>query len=412
MTVERVCRSGRKNDDNFLLNRFLDELPIPKSIMDQASGSKRPRLQTSRKQAEGNPISDLGVPRLTDTANITETPNQTETPNPTDTPIVTETPNTPQRTVSFPALPPSSPTSLRSGRVGRSMTYKEPNFLPQLEMRGIFETEDSPLQWKKVIRTLNKKAQDLQPLSATAIEAFDKCLEAPGNEASIQGIIVVTLVDLHRVMRSPNTHGGLQCQFGAENPLPVLQGMAPNAVRLAVPWPDVVIGLRRSAFQQYLTSLIDMESIAAPLICTREIIFPCFTVEVKGEAGGIDARNQNRNNAAHMLRNLRQLYCKCFDEAQTEKQFDNTVRVITATVTRTMVTFYGHWTFQKEGEVYTHSKHVMSKSIQRISEKEWNKVYSVFQNAISYVVETTKKLVLEGLQSIKDGEPAAKRRCT
>lgn len=80
--------------------------------------------------------------------------------------------------------------------------------------------------------------------------------------------VCITLVNLHNIMRSPTTKDGLQCQFKTENCLQVLPGMVNNAARLAVTWPDVVIGFRRSSFQEYIESLVDLASTAAPIICT------------------------------------------------------------------------------------------------------------------------------------------------
>lgn len=96
----------------------------------------------------------------------------------------------------------------------------------------------------------------------------------------------------------------------------------------------------------------------------------------------MDARSQNRNNAAHILRNLPLLCCQARNEAHTEKHFDNRVWVITATVTRAMVSFSGHWTFKKEGQFYTHSKHIKPANIYRISDKEWNDLHDFFHNLI------------------------------
>lgn len=85
--------------------------------------------------------------------------------------------------------------------------------------------QECPLEWKKILRIPKKNRLGFQPLDEDTIETFDRCLQSPGNEPSIQGVIVITLVNLHNIMRSPTTHGGLQCQFNAENPLPMLPGM-------------------------------------------------------------------------------------------------------------------------------------------------------------------------------------------
>lgn len=132
-----------------------------------------------------------------------------------------------------------------------SLTYKEPKFVSQLKFRGFMETGISSRVEEDPPNT-QEETLGFQPLDEDTIETFNQCLEPPENEPSIQGVIVITLVNLHNIMRSPTTHGGLKCQFNAESSFPVILGMVEIAARLTVPWPNAVIGLRRSSFQEYM----------------------------------------------------------------------------------------------------------------------------------------------------------------
>ncbi|KAJ5492242.1 hypothetical protein N7453_010339 [Penicillium expansum] len=86
--------------------------------------------------------------------------------------------------------------------------------------------------------------------------------------------------------------------------------------------------------QDYTAVLYELGTIAAPLDWMHSTIFPFFTLEVRGDSGGADAQIQNRNNAANMLNNLRQLTTRARGKEYAQQSFDSVVRVLLATVTQ------------------------------------------------------------------------------
>lgn len=72
------------------------------------------------------------------------------------------------------------------------------------------------------------------------------------------------------------------------------------------------------------------------------MMFPIFALGVKGEGGQLEVKAQNKNNVAHMLRNLRSLSCRANGEEVTCRVFDEAVRAFAVTINLTMVTIWGH----------------------------------------------------------------------
>jgi hypothetical protein len=144
---------------------------------------------------------------------------------------------------------------------------------------------------------------------------------------------------------------------------------------------------------------------ASPIGCAPDIIFPCFTIEVKGDPGANDARMQNQNNAAHMLRHLRGLSSLAQGKEYTQQTFDDVVRVLTATVTAHVITISAHWTVEKSNDVFYYSHLIKSIAAEGLTSKEWNNVSRLLRNAINFVVNKTRAQVESNLKSIKDGTP-------
>jgi hypothetical protein len=314
--------------------------------------------------------------------------------------------------VSFALLPPpKSPGSAKSGRsVKTTVIYKDSNFTTELEARGVFESEEPPSELDIILNMLKRKSPGLQNLNDEVTETFNQCLTVPGSEPTIQAVIVPNLVHIYGIIRHKTTHAAFQTQFAGECVLPLLHGADDDTSKVAPPWPDLTVGLRRSFFRDYILVLRQLGSIAAPIICAPQILFPCFTLEVKGGSGASDARSQNLNNAAHMLRHLRLLSCRARGEKYTEESFDGVVRVLSATVTQNSVTISSHWTILKSGDVYTCSHLVKSALIEGITNEQWNEISRWLQNAIKYIVEKTRRQVEDNLECIQDSGSSRKRR--
>ncbi|KAJ9488868.1 hypothetical protein VN97_g4420 [Penicillium thymicola] len=248
---------------------------------------------------------------------------------------------------------------------------------------------------------LKRNLPGLQSLDELTTETFENCRIVPGNEPTIQTVIVPGLINLHGIIRDKTTHAAVGAQFVAECVLPLRPEADDDSTKITSPYPDLVVGLRRTLFQDYCIVLRQLDTITAPIICTPAIVFPCFTVEVKGESGASDARNQNYNNAAHMLRHLRLLSCQARGEQYTQESFDGVVRVLSATVTQYMVTISGHWTVLKSGHVYTYSYLLKSASIEHITNKQWNEVSRYLQNGTIYIIQKTRQQVEDNLKCIQ-----------
>lgn len=362
--------------DNYILERFLTEIPMPKpEAMDQFNQNKRPRLGSPDQAADYDEEPVLRLPK---------------------------SPTTP-KTVSFPStLPPESPGSARSARSIKSIAYKDGGFVTELEVRGVVMTNsERPSDWEKITKMIQKPSKGLRSLDKEAIETLNECLAMPSNEATIQAVVVGILLDIHQIFRSQLTYAIFQGQFSSESILPTLPGTKEGSLKLAPPWPDLTIGLRRSHFQDYIVVLHNLGALVSPIPSARGLIFPFFTLEVKGEGGQLEAETQNKNNVAHMLRNLRSLSCRARGEQVTFQVFDETVRSFTVTVNRTMVTIWGHWTRAKSGHTYIHSACLKSTSIQGIDNADWQSLHLELHNTISYVMETTNNQVSADLAAIE-----------
>ena len=358
--------------DNYILERFLTEIPIPKpGAMTQPSPSKRPRLGSSD-QDEGAVFG------------------------PSKSPIT-------PKTVLFPSvLAPESPGSAKSACSGKSVKYKDSSFATELQVRGVIMTRDEerPTNWAKLTSILKKPAKNIPVLEKGTIETLNECLAMPGNESTIQAVVVGTLVGINRIFQSRLAYAVFQEQFSSELPLPTLPGIREGITKLASPWPDLTIGLRRKQFEDYDVVLHNLGAIVAPIPCVFGMVFPCFTLEVKGEDSQLDAETQNKNNAAHMLRNLRSLSCRANGEEETCRVLDDQVRAFTATVSRVTVTIWGHWTRAKAGHTYIHSACLQSASLQAIDNNSWQAIHRELVNAISCILETTKCQVTADLAAI------------
>ncbi|CAI7675128.1 unnamed protein product [Penicillium palitans] len=343
---------------DFLLTRFLDNINIP-STMEEDSRSKKSPLRLAKNTTTQDPDAPFTIPS-------------------------------------------------RSSKT--TFTYKDRNFITELEVRGVVESEEAPSDLDGIVKMLKRNSPGLQSLDELTTETFENCRIVPGNEPTIQIVIVPGLINLYGIIRDNTTHAAVEAQFVAECVLPLLPEADDDGTKITPPDPDLVVGLRRTLFQDYYVVLRQLDTIAAPITCTPAIVFPCFTVEVKGGSGASDARNQNCNNAAHMLRHLRLLSCQARGEQYTQESFDGVVRVLSATVTQDKVTISGHWTISKSGHVYTYSYLLKSASIEDITNKQWNEVSRYLQNGIKYIIQKTRQQVEDNLKYIKDSGSSRKRR--
>ncbi|KAJ5817109.1 hypothetical protein N7447_009342 [Penicillium robsamsonii] len=349
-----------ENQDNFLLARFIHELELPVNI-DEASMS------------------------------ATATPPSIKQSN---------TPNFPS--VTFQSSLTSSPGPARSTSKAASTTYKRRNYTLELAVRGIHESEDSPEGLDDLVKRLQGKSDNFDPLTTEETEAFQESLLVPGNEPTIQALIVPPLLNLAALVRSPLTHVAVVAQFLTDCSIPLHRDM-PMCSKIPTPWPDFTIGLRRQSLHRYNAHLYELADIAAPINCTSDIVFPCFTVEIKGEDGGLDAINQNRHNAAIMLQNFRRLSIRARGDQDTKTIFDGVPRIISATVMRNHITISVHWTVcLKSGDIMFKSLLIKLFDLLRVTHEEWNNAASFLRSAIEFTIERANQQVQDDLEKLQN----------
>ncbi|KAJ5582613.1 hypothetical protein N7535_001233 [Penicillium sp. DV-2018c] len=131
-----------------------------------------------------------------------------------DTPFAV--PSTPKRgSMSFaPLPPPTSPGSAKSSRSSETtFAYKDRNFIIELEVRGVFESEEAPSDLASIVKMLKRKSPGLQSLDELTTETFDNCRIVPGNEPTIQTVIVPGLINLHGIIRNNTTHAAIEAKL-------------------------------------------------------------------------------------------------------------------------------------------------------------------------------------------------------
>ncbi|KAJ5811119.1 hypothetical protein N7447_010635 [Penicillium robsamsonii] len=263
---------GYKAEENFVLPRFLDSIAMPDVPTYPAMSEQSSSRRTSRR-----PPSD------------------------------STTPDRPAFSFALPPQPKSPGGSTRSGYSNTTaITHKSPDYTIELQMRGVIEAENVPPEFDSIRKALQRKSPGLNALDKDTVDGFNQLLVGPNNEATIQAVIVPNLIDQIGIVRNPQTYAINQAQFVAEGVLPPLfQGE--EITKIPSPCPGLTIGLWRASFCDYIVVLHKLGTMASPIGCAPDIIFPCFTIEVKGDSGANDARMRNQNNAAHMLRHLRDL---------------------------------------------------------------------------------------------------------
>ncbi|KAJ5130042.1 uncharacterized protein N7515_006081 [Penicillium bovifimosum] len=318
------------------------------------------------------------------------------------------TPATPERpSVTFAnPLQPQSPGSVGSAKSGASnVTYKSRIYPVELEMRGIIESKDSPPWLDRMTKVLERR-KGTTALHADTIASFLECLRVPGNEATIQTVVVPPLMKLAVIMTNPSTHAAVEAQFVSECrlPLPSSDAQGISIKNIPPPYPDITVGLRRENFYRYKLALYDLGDVAAPISCTTDMLFPCFTLEVKGDVGYTDAQHQNRHNAAVMLFHLRQLSTRARGEEVTRQSFDNAARVLSAIVSQGSITISAHWTTSSQGSDNISFLSHLLKSIDTsvLTHEQWNEVSRWLQNAVNFVVKETQEQLERDLRSIND----------
>ncbi|KAJ5213541.1 hypothetical protein N7449_000710 [Penicillium cf. viridicatum] len=317
------------------------------------------------------------------------------------------TPITPERqTVSFAnVLHTQSPGSAKSGRSTSSVTYKSRMYFSELEARGILESDEPPTEYETIINILEDRNKGRQALSPDTSDMFDQCLLVPGNEATIQTAIVPSLINLCGIILDSKTHTAVEAQFVSQCVIPLKfqpRNKSPN--KIPSPHPDLTVGLRREIFRIYQAAFYELDAIAAPVNCAPSILFPCFSLEVKGDSGGADASTKNRNNAANMLYNLRQLATQAGGNEHAQQSFDGVVRVLSATVTQQSITISAHWTvFSEETkDLSFYSYQLKYIDIKHLTNSQWNDVSTWLQNAIEFVVQRTQDQVESDLKCLND----------
>ncbi|KUM61276.1 hypothetical protein ACN42_g5844 [Penicillium freii] len=103
-----------------------------------------------------------------------------------------------------------------------TFTYKDRNFITELEVRGVVESGEAPSDLDGIVKILNRNSPGLQSLDELTTETSENYRIVPGNEPTIQTVIVPGLINLHGIIRDNTTHAAVEAQFVAECVLPLL----------------------------------------------------------------------------------------------------------------------------------------------------------------------------------------------
>lgn len=106
-----------------------------------------------------------------------------------------------------------------------SITYTSRTYEEELEARGIRESDESLEELDDFLKRLQAKRDDSEPLTTEETEAFGNILQVPGNEPTIQALIVPTLLNLVALVRSPLTVVDVGAQSVTDCSIPLHRDM-------------------------------------------------------------------------------------------------------------------------------------------------------------------------------------------
>ncbi|PYH29323.1 uncharacterized protein BO87DRAFT_319954, partial [Aspergillus neoniger CBS 115656] len=163
---------------------------------------------------------------------------------------------------------------------------------------------------------------------------------------------------------------------------------------LSIPDPDIVVGYNwksiRGNHKIAFDELPDSLKFAFPIVVDGHFAFPFSSVEMR-----IDAKQGplwNLQLAALMLPGLRYFYQKAYGKNDGADKFDGKVRVLMATISRSDVNVFGHWTNSDLGDPNVTHEHFL---IKKWHFEEMEELY-----VARHGLETLCKWIAPGLQEL------------
>jgi hypothetical protein len=212
-------------------------------------------------------------------------------------------------------------------------------FEPELNLRGIYFADDDgkyPSNINDVKSAVFAARGSPDPDEVDAKNFRKRIRKAPNESATVQSILP-KIVPLEALMDS-DTDSTAPEQLWNRRAL-LRPDLKPA---LTTPKPDRTIGWAPEVFP-YPNTARALKDYAFPVAQNAKLIWPLFTVEVKGDGGNLKvAKLQNLHNGAVMLSNLFQLR----QASGNEKDFFGKVHVMSVELTTESVNLSCYWAIQ------------------------------------------------------------------
>lgn len=170
--------------------------------------------------------------------------------------------------------------------------------------------------------------------------------------------------------------------------------------QIIAPCPDITVGLNTSTIN-HAAAIRSLEPYACPVIEDSFILFPVFTLEVRGIPHGMFyPRLQNLYNGAVMLRNLRELHSTARGEESCAKDFDHKVFVLTTSISVDTFEINIHFT-EVEGGVLTFKSAMMGVWLTQ-SPEGMPKMITNVRNAIDKAIYSNQGWIMQDLRCISE----------
>ncbi|OJJ80901.1 uncharacterized protein ASPGLDRAFT_800090 [Aspergillus glaucus CBS 516.65] len=218
-----------------------------------------------------------------------------------------------------------------------------------------------------------------------------------GTRAAWWSELCLNIVRFRKLLRNKEVGAIANAQW-ADIPLAAPWGWMPR--QIPAPCPDITVGLNTSTVN-YAAEIRSLEPYACPVIKDSFILFPVFTLKVRGIPHGMFyPRSQNLYNGAVMLRNLRELHSTARGEESCVKDFDHKVFVLTTSISVDTVEINIHFT-EVEGGVLTFKSAMMDIWLTQSSE-DMPKMITNVRNAIDKAISSNQECIMQDLQCISE----------
>lgn len=221
-----------------------------------------------------------------------------------------------------------------------------PNYLVALEDRGIYFADDEPEilpeNFEKLSAAIFASRTTSEPGEGDAARLRILMRKAPNESATVQSILpkILPIEDLEVDKKSSTVP-----EQKWQRSIMIEPDSKPSLTTVK---PDRTIGWSRRMFEyQYAMKYLGPR--ACPIAANQSLVWPLFTVEVKGDKGNLKvARLQNLHNAATMLSNL--LYLKRFFPKEKQDGFFNKVHVMSLELTAESIQLSCYWATRGKGD--------------------------------------------------------------